>query len=141
MGSKLLYLDPRNQFEFTIHYGSGIFAIQQNDTSIVDLKYDSKISPRSIVVIPKKEGFVEISVEDIGVASTISAKCIVIVSNIYSVLLEQDLLLEQGTNSTLSVSFFTLNNEELPQEQYKYCLLYTSPSPRDLSTSRMPSSA
>ena len=26
-------------------------------------------------------------------------------------------------------------------ENYKYCLLYTSPSPRDLSTSRMPSSA
>ena len=25
--------------------------------------------------------------------------------------------------------------------QYKACLLYTSPSPRDLSTSRMPSSA
>ena len=25
--------------------------------------------------------------------------------------------------------------------QYKSCLLYTSPSPRDLSTSRMPSSA
>ena len=24
---------------------------------------------------------------------------------------------------------------------YKFCLLYTSPSPRDLSTSRMPSSA
>ena len=26
-------------------------------------------------------------------------------------------------------------------EMYKLCLLYTSPSPRDLSTSRMPSSA
>ena len=26
-------------------------------------------------------------------------------------------------------------------EEYKPCLLYTSPSPRDLSTSRMPSSA
>ena len=26
-------------------------------------------------------------------------------------------------------------------EQYRFCLLYTSPSPRDLSTSRMPSSA
>ena len=26
-------------------------------------------------------------------------------------------------------------------ERAKYCLLYTSPSPRDLSTSRMPSSA
>ena len=26
-------------------------------------------------------------------------------------------------------------------DQYRICLLYTSPSPRDLSTSRMPSSA
>ena len=29
----------------------------------------------------------------------------------------------------------------LPQMKYYHCLLYTSPSPRDLSTSRMPSSA
>ena len=29
----------------------------------------------------------------------------------------------------------------LNEETYKFCLLYTSPSPRDLSTSRMPSSA
>ena len=28
-----------------------------------------------------------------------------------------------------------------PGDDYKACLLYTSPSPRDLSTSRMPSSA
>ena len=27
------------------------------------------------------------------------------------------------------------------RKEYKGCLLYTSPSPRDLSTSRMPSSA
>ena len=31
------------------------------------------------------------------------------------------------------------NND--PKRKLKYCLLYTSPSPRDLSTSRMPSSA
>ena len=30
--------------------------------------------------------------------------------------------------------------EEIPEER-RVCLLYTSPSPRDLSTSRMPSSA
>ena len=36
---------------------------------------------------------------------------------------------------------YTANvNDELV-EQYEDCLLYTSPSPRDLSTSRMPSSA
>ena len=31
--------------------------------------------------------------------------------------------------------------QELAEAQLKLCLLYTSPSPRDLSTSRMPSSA
>ena len=31
--------------------------------------------------------------------------------------------------------------ERLKKEQEEHCLLYTSPSPRDLSTSRMPSSA
>ena len=30
---------------------------------------------------------------------------------------------------------------ELPHKRLNHCLLYTSPSPRDLSTSRMPSSA
>ena len=30
---------------------------------------------------------------------------------------------------------------EVIREKYHHCLLYTSPSPRDLSTSRMPSSA
>ena len=31
--------------------------------------------------------------------------------------------------------------KEISRDKYKDCLLYTSPSPRDLSTSRMPSSA
>ena len=30
---------------------------------------------------------------------------------------------------------------EMAVEQYNYCLLYTSPSPRDRTRSRMPSSA
>ena len=30
---------------------------------------------------------------------------------------------------------------QLAQEQHKLCLLYTSPSPRDVEESRMPSSA
>ena len=38
------------------------------------------------------------------------------------------------------VIFVDINNE-LIQQINNFCLLYTSPSPRDLSTSRMPSSA
>ena len=34
-----------------------------------------------------------------------------------------------------------LTNEKTPVVMFSSCLLYTSPSPRDLSTSRMPSSA
>ena len=34
-----------------------------------------------------------------------------------------------------------LSVSKLDTDEYKICLLYTSPSPRDLSTSRMPSSA
>ena len=33
------------------------------------------------------------------------------------------------------------DDKEAPPAQLRDCLLYTSPSPRDLSTSRMPSSA
>ena len=36
---------------------------------------------------------------------------------------------------------YTKTAEEFPSYTVKDCLLYTSPSPRDLSTSRMPSSA
>ena len=36
---------------------------------------------------------------------------------------------------------FKYNNSQFGGTQYSGCLLYTSPSPRDLSTSRMPSSA
>ena len=40
-----------------------------------------------------------------------------------------------GTGKTLLACDFAIN------EIYKYCLLYTSPSPRDRTRSRMPSSA
>ena len=34
-----------------------------------------------------------------------------------------------------------IEKDQSKQTPAKFCLLYTSPSPRDLSTSRMPSSA
>ena len=39
-------------------------------------------------------------------------------------------------NTILSKNFTNITNDYI-----SFCLLYTSPSPRDLSTSRMPSSA
>ena len=52
---------------------------------------------------------------------------------------------EQYTNILVErrgrVGLVTLNRPEALNALNKACLLYTSPSPRDLSTSRMPSSA
>ena len=53
----------------------------------------------------------------------------------------------QGPGQTVVLSGVTsdvvglVNDDGVPFVTVKVCLLYTSPSPRDLSTSRMPSSA
>ena len=41
----------------------------------------------------------------------------------------------------LFVNAAIMDKDHQPGNKPKFCLLYTSPSPRDLSTSRMPSSA
>ena len=50
-----------------------------------------------------------------------------------------------GVDSSAAGRLAQLAVEQLRAEKqdqdYRFCLLYTSPSPRDLSTSRMPSSA
>ena len=40
-----------------------------------------------------------------------------------------------------TLTYDLLGHGKTPLKKSKVCLLYTSPSPRDLSTSRMPSSA
>ena len=64
----------------------------------------------------------------------------------YTDLISLDMLGEshERRKTTISKSFFfqnVLNKKWGYQDQHMSCLLYTSPSPRDLSTSRMPSSA
>ena len=53
---------------------------------------------------------------------------------------EKDAALSSLVDSRGNVSL-RVYGEKKTNNQNKYCLLYTSPSPRDLSTSRMPSSA
>ena len=48
----------------------------------------------------------------------------------------------EGDSCNLKLTVTSDSFKELKLiDQHKSCLLYTSPSPRDLSTSRMPSSA
>ena len=60
-----------------------------------------------------------------------------------------DLIKNAGSDSSKQNRVATINGEDIDrkefdlkvEQQVRRCLLYTSPSPRDLSTSRMPSSA
>ena len=52
-----------------------------------------------------------------------------------------DITFEYDTGYTYTVTGFTLYRNKIYEVEVGNCLLYTSPSPRDLSTSRMPSSA
>ena len=52
-----------------------------------------------------------------------------------------DTLVSLGSLISLGWSIYSLATYQAKDEMLNVCLLYTSPSPRDLSTSRMPSSA
>ena len=58
-------------------------------------------------------------------------------------LVDKQFLIKDDALDALGIEkgLMTLNSEEEQNELLTFCLLYTSPSPRDLSTSRMPSSA
>ena len=65
------------------------------------------------------------------------------------ILIESDEILVQAINALTSCEprfEYVLEHTGMPKlrlrpDGFQTCLLYTSPSPRDLSTSRMPSSA
>ena len=57
---------------------------------------------------------------------------------VYNSLDVQDITPAQGGDVVAQI---TMSNSGLIKRDLLDCLLYTSPSPRDLSTSRMPSSA
>ena len=54
---------------------------------------------------------------------------------------ERIVLYDQRVSETLALIRKDYKVDELNTALWRHCLLYTSPSPRDLSTSRMPSSA
>ena len=58
--------------------------------------------------------------------------------NLARLLATEDLMVEHKNVETAS---FNVESRILTLPQWKTCLLYTTPSPRDLSSSRMPSSA
>ena len=55
--------------------------------------------------------------------------------------IDKSYLMHLSVGTAFSITIFTSFVSVMTHRKHKACLLYTSPSPRDLSTSRMPSSA
>ena len=66
-------------------------------------------------------------------------KCVVEPSNVDEEHVKESLLKEQVSSEIISKNLAELKANKVSLK--KNCLLYTSPSPRDISGSRMPSSA
>ena len=79
-----------------------------------------------------------------------SGSCVFVQNNSDDTSYLKDVTKDDFTSTSVSDATFVVNKKKVVQDDgvvapietgYKACLLYTSPSPRDLSTSRMPSSA
>jgi len=124
---KLLYLHEGNTVTIQLIDGSGNFNIRPNITGIVDIRYNPNLDPRKTTIIPLREGYASVIVEDKGIASGISAACTIVVSGINRISLKKDQLLEHETSTKLQVSFYSLNGEVFPLEQYKFIAVNLAP--------------
>jgi hypothetical protein len=116
---KSMYLHKDNTFSFRILHGSGFFAVSINDTSIADkaIQEDGRV----VTIIPKKEGPIEIRVEDIEIPDSVVSISELLISDINRLYLDAPgTLIEQGSNMNLSVTAFDAYGVEFDQDQYTH---------------------
>ena len=119
-----------------------------------EVKKDKKVglfSERRFLIFTKK-GPIEIAFKPVHYTSVLITTIIGLTSIIYwsakgiysaiDVAKKNDIITEASANINVSIENDSDTNVNFNvEDQSNICLLYTSPSPRDLSTSRMPSSA
>ena len=83
------------------------------------------------------------AIKDGGIKMSLQGKKVLVVGTGKSGIAATELLCANGIDTVLFDGNKELDSKTLYEKapKLKDCLLYTSPSPRDLSTSRMPSSA
>lgn len=78
---KSLYIALDNSFKFKILHGSGHFSVSVNNTDLADRHHIE--GDRYITIYPKKEGPIEIRVEDIELPDAEIAIAEMLISDIY----------------------------------------------------------
>ena len=118
--------DNTGEKKYVVSNAVGVSSISSN---IISLKSDHELITGESIRIIANDGFLPDGLEEDQVYFTIKG------SN------ANDLKVARTLNDALDGTALTINNTGGELTVVSRCLLYTSPSPRDLSTSRMPSSA
>eukprot|EP00831_Metopus_contortus_P031246 TRINITY_DN25517_c0_g3_i1.p1 TRINITY_DN25517_c0_g3~~TRINITY_DN25517_c0_g3_i1.p1 ORF type:complete len:166 (-),score=38.07 TRINITY_DN25517_c0_g3_i1:114-611(-) len=118
--------------EFNAVVSSGRFSVISNSTQIQGI-YDSKAKCAQMVIFdPQAEAEID------GMKISSSHTAVIRLQNIEA---NRWRLSVGAPTQNQNLKSITIHVNDKAFELDKSCLLYTSPSPRDLSTSRMPSSA
>lgn len=116
---KSMYLHKNNVFSFRILHGSGHFSVSINDTSIADKAVQE--DGRVVTITPKKEGPIEIRVEDIEIPDSVISVSELLVSDISKLILDAPgTLIEQGSSMNMTVTSFDSYGNEFDKDQYEH---------------------
>ena len=103
-------------------------------------KVMSSLRPGRVMVYGEDKNLLKSFFVSGGFAEVNPEKCIVLAESVDEINTIEKAAIEKEIQDLESQDTDT-SKDQLTVAKAKFCLLYTSPSPRDLSTSRMPSSA
>ena len=124
-------------------FGLTDFAVNNGTTIVILAIMILVFGLRSYRTMPK-ESYPEASLPTIYINTPYFGNSAEDIENLIARPLEKEISTISGLKRVTSTSiqdFSVILVEFDPDQEQEVCLLYTSPSPRDLSTSRMPSSA
>jgi len=113
--TKSVYIGASTEFKLTIKEGSGHFSVSINDPDLAQVTHKD----REIFVLAKKQGQLQITVEDLLVPGAEIKTASILISDIERIFLwSPHTLIEQGNSMSLSVTAIDSDNNEFELDQY-----------------------
>jgi hypothetical protein len=99
-------------------HGSGHFSVSINNTDLAEKLYIE--GERTVTIIPKREGPIEVRVEDVEIPESIVSISELLISDIARIEIESPgTLIESGSNMEINVTAIDSNGKEFDDDQYK----------------------
>jgi hypothetical protein len=112
----IYFLGQRNTQRFNLTEGSGHFSVTLNDTSLASVQHSGG---RDLVIVPKNQGVLEITVEDVEIPESVAVSATLLISDIWSLHLESEgYLIQQGDSLNMTVTAFDVAGSEFDADQY-----------------------